>query len=124
MEFVNAVSNMKEGITHETVTHLLVLLSPFAPHFACELWEYLGFSGMVFDSPWPAHDPRFLEDDEVEIGVQVKGKFRGSILIPSEASRESVLEMAMSKDFISRHIGEGPFRKVIYVKGRVLNIIP
>ncbi len=122
MEFINSVSQA-EGVSRETVRNFLVLVSPFAPHFACELWERVGFSGMVFDSSWPVHDPQYLVEEEVEIGVQIKGKFRGSITLPPDADQDAALEKALADPGIKKHVGDGPLRKVIYIKGKILNII-
>jgi len=124
MEFVNAVSKEREGVGKETIRQFLVLLSPFAPHFACEVWERMAFTGSVFDNSWPTHDPQYLILDTIEIGVQVKGKLRGSINVPPDAGQEEALAAAMADESIVKHAGAGPFRKVIFVKGRILNIIP
>ncbi len=123
MEFINAVSSEKSGVSHRTVKDFLQLMSPFAPHFASELWQRMEFKGMPFDAGWPTHDPQYLVADEIEIGVQVKGKLRGSIKMPPDAGQEEALKIALSFDSIKKYTGEGPFRKVIYVKGRILNII-
>ncbi len=123
MEFINIISQQEEGVTKDTIRDFLVLISPLAPHFACELWERIGFEGMVFDSTWPTHDPQYLVQEEVEIGVQVKGKLRGSIKIAPDATQEEALKIAMADVNIKKHIGDGPLRKVIYVKGRILNLI-
>jgi leucyl-tRNA synthetase len=123
MEFINGLSQIREGVTRNTMRDFIILISPFAPHFACQLWEYLQFPDLVFNQQWPLHDDRFLQKDEIEIGVQVKGKLRGSIHIPPDASEEEVVAMALANEGIKKHVGEGPLRKVIYVKGRILNLI-
>jgi leucyl-tRNA synthetase len=123
MEFINAIFNEELGITLETVRDFLILLSPFAPHVTCELWERLKFPGMVFDATWPKYDPKYLEKQVVEIGVQVKGKLRGSIKISPNAEQEEVLQKALADPGIRKHSGEGPFKKVIYIKGKILNLI-
>jgi len=124
MEFVNALASRADEMGGKTVHDLLVLLVPFVPHFACELWDRAGFDGLVLDAQWPEFDPRFLVDSEVEIGVQVKGKFRGSIRVPKDADQEAVLACALEDPGIRRHVGDGPLRKVVYIPGRILNIIP
>lgn len=124
MEFVNALSREREGISRETIREFLILVSPFAPHFACELWEQMGFAETAFDHGWPKHDPQYLVQEEIEIGVQVKGKLRGSIKIAPEATQEDALKAAMAEESVTRHLGDGPLRKVIYIKGRILNLIP
>jgi leucyl-tRNA synthetase len=123
MEFVNTLSQEKSGITIETIRDFLVLISPFAPHFACELWERMKFPEMVFDNTWPDYDPKYLEQQEIEIGVQVKGKLRGSIKIAPDAGQEEAVEKALEDEGIKRHVGNNPIKKVIYIKGRILNLI-
>ncbi len=123
MEFINALSQQDEGVTKETFRDFLILTAPFAPHFACELWERMGLPGMVFDSQWPRHDPQYLVQEEIRIGVQVKGKLRGSIELAPEANQEEALEKALADPGIKKHVGDGPLRKIIYVKGRILNLI-
>ncbi|MCK5058654.1 MAG: class I tRNA ligase family protein, partial [Candidatus Aminicenantes bacterium] len=123
MEFINTVSQQEKGVSRETVRDFLILLSPFAPHFACELWERMKFPGLVFDSDWPRHDPQYLVQEAIRIGVQVKGKLRGSIKIAPGATQEEALKIALADSTIKKHVGDGPLRKVIYVKGRILNLI-
>jgi leucyl-tRNA synthetase len=123
MEFVNTLSQEKSGVTVETIRDFLVLISPFAPHFACELWERMKFPGMVFDNTWPDYDPKYREQQEIEIGVQVKGKLRGIIKIAPDAGQEEAVERALEDEGVRRHVGDSPIRKVIYIKGRILNLI-
>jgi leucyl-tRNA synthetase len=123
MEFINIISPLDKGVGKNTIRDFLVLTSPFAPHFACELWERMKFKKMVFDSSWPRHDPQYLVQEEVEIGVQVKGKLRGSIKIAPESTQAEALKIALADATIKKHVGDGPLRKVIYVKGRILNLI-
>lgn len=123
MEFINTIAAEREGIAVDTIKDFLSLISPFAPHFSCELWERLDFEDMVFDSPWPTYDPRYLKQEEIEIGVQIKGKLRSSIKIPPDADQNTALKIALENETVRRHLGEAPPRKVIYVKGRILNLI-
>jgi leucyl-tRNA synthetase len=124
MEFVNTIAGEKQGITGGTVRDFLILISPFAPHFACELWERMGLPNLVFDGTWPKHDPQYLVETEIEIGVQVKGKLRASIKVPADADQDTALKIALENEAVRRHVGDGPLRKTIYVKGRILNLIP
>jgi leucyl-tRNA synthetase len=124
MEFINTIAGEKQGITTDTIRDFLILISPFAPHFACELWERLGSPNLVFDCTWPKHDPQYLREAEIEIGVQVKGKLRASIKVPADADQDTALKIALENEAVRRHLGDGPLRKAIYVKGRILNLIP
>jgi len=124
MEFINAVlQGDQTALSRETWGDFLLLLAPFAPHLACELWEQLGFKDTPLTADWPAYDPQYLVEEEVEIGVQIRGKFRGSIRIPIDAGEERALEKARAIPSIQRHIGDQPVKKVIYIKGKLLNSI-
>ncbi|MCP4219825.1 MAG: leucine--tRNA ligase [bacterium] len=123
MEFINAASREGKGMSKATVRDFLILISPFAPHFACELWERMQFKGMVFDCSWPEHDPKYLIKETISMGVQIKGKLRGTITLSPDADQEEALKTALADPAIKKHVGDGPLRKVIYVKGRILNLI-
>lgn len=123
MEFMNEISSVPSGISVETVKDFLRLLAPFAPHMACELWEKIGEEGSVFQAGWPEYDMEFVRKDEVVIGVQVCGKLRGSITIPAEAEEQEAVKTALEDEGINRHLAGKTVRKIIYVKGRILNII-
>ncbi|MCK5682723.1 leucine--tRNA ligase [bacterium] len=123
MEFMNIVSSLKTGISRVTFRDFTRLLAPFAPHMACELWERLGEEGTVFEKGWPEYDMKYVKSDEVAIGVQILGKLRGSITISVDATESEAMDAAMAVDTISRHVTGKDIRKIIYVKGRILNII-
>lgn len=82
-----------------------------------------GIKGHGFQLPWPVHNPQFLTEDKVEIGAQVKGKLRSSIKIPPTATQEYILEKALADETIKKHLGDSPLKKIIYVQGRILNLI-
>jgi len=123
MEFINSAAQEPTGITKNTLRDFLVLVSPFAPHFACELWEQIKLDKTLFDATWPVHDPKYLILDQVEIGVQIKGKLRASIKIPPEATESEVLKIALEDESIKKHLPGTTIKKVIYVKGRILNLL-
>ncbi len=100
----------------------LKLLAPFAPHLAEELWEKLGHKTSIHLEAWPEFDPKFLSEETVSIPVQINGKLRGTITVSPEASEEEVRQSAMSEENIKSHM-TSDVKKVIYVKGRVINII-
>jgi leucyl-tRNA synthetase len=102
----------------------VLLLSPFAPHLAEELWQRLGHTRSLAYEPWPEADPALLAEDEVEIAVQVKGKLRGSIRVAPDAPEAVVRERALAEPNVRRHLGDAPVRRTVYVPGRLLNLIP
>jgi leucyl-tRNA synthetase len=102
---------------------LLVLLAPFAPHFAEELWSRTGHQPTIFRQQWPKWDVRFTTADTAEIVIQVGGKARGSVKVHLDATEDAVLQAAMKDESIARHIDGKPIRKRVYVKGKILNLV-
>jgi len=121
MKFVNFASK-GEGITKDQFFRFIQLLSPYAPHMTDEISESLG-NNLVLDSVWPKFDHSQLVDEEVTIGVQVQGKRRGDITVPTQATEDQVMDVARSNKDIAKWLDEGEIRKVIYVPGKILNII-
>jgi leucyl-tRNA synthetase len=97
------------------------LIAPIAPHLAEELWEKLGHSGTVSYETWPAYDESKLIDDEVEIVVQLNGKVRVKLMVPNDATKESLEQIAMEE--IKDQIEGKTVRKVIAVPGKLVNIV-
>jgi len=113
-----------EGPTPRVVAEAMVrMLSPLVPHMAEELWHRLGGSGSVVWADFPVADPALLVDDQIELPVQVKGKVRGRVMVAPDADEETVLAAAMADANVASHLGGAALRKVIYVPGRMLNLI-
>ena len=124
MEYLNVVRDKGREFTRQEVEPLVTLVAPFAPHLAEELYQRLGHERSIFESnDWPEHDPEMLIDDVVSIGVQINGKMRGSIEIGVDATEEEALNVAQSHENVSRYIHGTTIRKVIYVPGRILNMV-
>lgn len=121
MKFVNHVYDHKK-ISKDIFEKFLLVLAPYAPFITEELWKILGYQNSIHLEEWPQSNPELLEDLKIRIGVQVNGKVRGSIEISKEASEEEVLEKARQVESINKHLTSAP-KKVIYVKGKILNII-
>ena len=130
MELVNAlfkydsevkVKNIK--LFEETIIDLIKLISPFAPHFAEELWEQLGFEYSIFNQAWPAIDEKALVRDTIEIAVQVNGTVRGKIEISANADNSEAEAVALSDEKIKQFLDGKEIKKVIVVKGRLVNIV-
>ncbi|MCP4005735.1 MAG: leucine--tRNA ligase [bacterium] len=111
-------------IPRSTAEALLLLLAPLAPHLSEELWSRLGHSETLTYEAWPQADADALARDEVEISVQVKGKMRGRIVVPADADEDTVREIALAVENVSKFVGDGPLRRVIYVPGRLINLVP
>ena len=123
MEYNNKFIDLAKkegGIDKETLETIAVLLSPFAPHFAEEMWEQLGHSETVFRAGWPTYDESAMKDDEVEIPVQINGKTRAVISISAEATKEEAI--AAGKAAIADKL-TGNVIKEIYVPKKIVNIV-
>jgi leucyl-tRNA synthetase len=99
------------------------MLAPVAPHVAEELWEKLGSSGTISYETWPAYDEAKLVDDEVEIVIQVNGKVKTKLLVPTDASKEALEGIAMDDERVKEQIEGKTIRKVITVPGKLVNIV-
>ncbi|MEJ1965798.1 MAG: leucine--tRNA ligase [Gammaproteobacteria bacterium] len=110
----------------EAVNILLRTLYPIAPHATHALWVELGFAakhGDLLDAPWPAVDEGALKQDEIEVVVQVNGKLRGRITIPAAADEATVRAIALADENVQKFIGDKPVRKLIFVPGKLANIV-
>ncbi len=124
MEYLNAVREGGRRANRAEVEPLVVLVAPFAPHLAEELWQELGHSASLFEEPsWPAFDPEKATSDEVELVVQVNGKVRARIGVARGITQDEALAVAQADENVSRHLIDRTTRKVIYVQDRLLNIV-
>ena len=102
---------------------LLLILSPFAPHIAGELWERAGFAGTVDQQRFPDHDPEALVKSEVEIVLQVNGKIRSRLVVAADASEEEVRTAALADEKVQAHLQGRTPKKVICVPGKLVNVV-
>jgi leucyl-tRNA synthetase len=100
-----------------------LLLAPFAPHLAEELWALLGRPYSVHQAAWPAHDPAALERREVTLVVQVDGRRRDAVTAPAGLDREQAVALAVRSEKVRRHLGHGRPRDAVYVPDRVVNLL-
>lgn len=121
MIYVNQVE--KSGLSLYSYEQFLKLLSPFAPHLAEELWEKSGHQDSIHLESYPQADEEMAKDDVVNIGVQINGKARGVIEVSPDAPEADALEAARQEENLAKYLQEGEIEKVIYVPGRILNII-
>ncbi|MCH8486232.1 MAG: leucine--tRNA ligase [Candidatus Cyclonatronum sp.] len=124
MIFVNEAMQWEQrplGLMRE----FLLLLSPYAPHLAEELWERLGFEASVAEQPWPEYDPAKLISDVKTYAVQVNGKVRGEITLPlSDAGdKEKVLALAKEEPGVAKYLKEAQIVKEVFVPMRIVNIV-
>ncbi len=124
MEYLNAVRAGGRTARRAEVEALVVMLAPFAPHIAEELYQRLGHNGGLFDAArWPKFDASKAAEDSVEIAVQVNGKLRARLVIDLDADEATVKAAAIQLDNVARHVGGKTVRKQIYVAGKLLNLV-
>jgi leucyl-tRNA synthetase len=102
---------------------LVLMLAPFAPYLAHELWETLGESSNLLRADWPQYDPALAKEEEVEIAIQVNGKVRSRIVVPADAEDDQVRELALADEKVKAAIEGKEIVKVMVVKGRLVNIV-
>ncbi|MEX2052367.1 MAG: class I tRNA ligase family protein [Candidatus Paceibacterota bacterium] len=131
MRFNTAVSAMmvlvnemdKSEINKSDYKKFLQILSPFAPHLADEMWNALGEKKSINISKWPEYDSKMIKDEEVKIAVQINGKVRAEILVSASDTEEEVKKKALLDENVKKYTEGKEIKKVIYIKGRLINIL-
>ncbi len=126
MEYLNAVTVNGEirEMDRGCCEIFMRATAPFAPHFAEEIWHaVLGRNDSVHAQPWPSYDRELVKEEEVEIPVQINGKLRGRITVPADADEETVRARALEDGGVKRNLEGKTIRKVIFARGRLINIV-
>jgi leucyl-tRNA synthetase len=129
MELVNEITSFDPHLSNDyevlqySVTHAILLLAPFAPHMAEELWKEMGEAQSIFRQSWPSWDESLTQEDEIELVIQINGKLRSKVMIPAGLDTETLKKHALHDSKISDYVEGKPVKKVIVVKGRLVNIV-
>ena len=119
---VNELSQQK-CTNHELLQDLVVLIAPYAPHIAEELWHALGNSGTVCDAKWPEYDEKYLKEDEVKMMVSFNGKVRFPMNFPVNTPKDDVEKAVLADERTGKYLGGKNIIKVIVVPNRIINIV-
>jgi leucyl-tRNA synthetase len=122
MVFVNTATG-REKLPVALLEKFILLLAPFAPHMAEEVWAALGHTESIANAPWPAFDPALVKDDTLEIAVQVNGKLRDTISIPADADQATVQKLALASEKVQKALDGKTPKKVIVVPRKIVNIV-
>ena len=133
MKMLNALEDFKSSgsaadtlAAHEGLHMLLRCLYPVTPHIAHELWLGMGYDqrlGDLLDAPWPVVDPQALVQDEIELMLQINGRLRGAIRVPSGATRQAIEAAALANEVFIKLAAGAAVKKVIVVPGRLVNVV-
>jgi leucyl-tRNA synthetase len=132
MELMNAITAADAQITSGAVPgrqirsmlrNLVLMLAPFAPYLAAELWETLGETSELLREPWPQYDLELAREEEIEIPIQVNGKNRSRIIVPAGLAEQDARERALTDEKIRGFIGAKHVLKVIVVPDKLVNIV-
>jgi leucyl-tRNA synthetase len=127
MELTNELYACEEGLTAGAIPEILktiiLLMEPFTPFIAEEMWEAIGQAGPVFKHSWPTVNEAYLIEDEMEIPVQVNGKLRGKIIVPTGSTKEALEATALADEKVTAFIAGKEIAKVIVLPGKLVNIV-
>jgi leucyl-tRNA synthetase len=132
MEFVNELYGAEEEIARgnfpadvlaDALRRLVLLLAPFAPYLAGELWEALGQTENLLRHPWPDYDPALAKEEEIEYPIQINGKLRSKITVPADSAKEFVERQALADDKVRAALDGRQPGKVIVVPGKLVNVV-
>lgn len=122
MTLLNEMKSLGK-ITKKDFKTYITLLNPVAPHMTEELWEMMAYEGELNQTTWPSYDEDKLSFDSFEMPVQINGKVRGKVIMDKEASKEDAIKSAQEDNNIKSYIEGKEIRKIIYVPGKILNIV-
>jgi leucyl-tRNA synthetase len=130
MKILNALEDVPRGrggaqaeVLEEGLSILLRLQAPITPHICFHLWRELGFGADVFAAPWPEATDSALQQDEVELVLQINGKTRGSVMVPSTADKLMIEKLAVDSPVAQKYIAGQAVKKTVVVPGRLVNIV-
>jgi leucyl-tRNA synthetase len=123
--FMIAVNELTDLKCHKRaiLEPLLVLLTPYAPHIAAELWVQLGNTGSILDASYPAYDMKYVTESSKEYPISVNGKLRTTMVISLDATQAEVEQLALANDIVQKWLEGKPPKKIIFIKGKMVNVV-
>jgi leucyl-tRNA synthetase len=129
MELTNAITDAREaGLAghkdfNQAVEMLLLMMAPLTPHITEELWSRLGKPYSIHTQSWPSFDPEIAKEEEITLVLQVNGKVRDRIMVPAGIDEQEAKRLALASEAVTRHLAGREPRQVIYVPGRLVNVV-
>ncbi len=123
--FMIAVNELTDLKCHKKaiLSPLLVLLTPYAPHVSEELWSILGHQGSILDASFPVFEEKYVLESSKEYPVSINGRVRTNINIALDAAQPEVEELVLSNEVVQKWLEGKPHKKIIYVKGKMVNVV-
>ena len=122
MTYVNLLYK-QEKVSKKYIKPFLQILNPIASHVTEELWERLGFKGHIFNSKWPEYDASKIVEEYVELAVQINGKVRFKITVPTSFSEDEIKEKVKNDDRFKGYTQNKDIKKIIVIKSRIVNVV-
>ena len=128
-ELTNALEDLRAGepsagaVLREGLEAATRLIGPMMPHLAEEMWQTLGHTELIADTPWPKADPELARDEQVTIAVQVNGKLRGTVELPRDAAAGDVEQAALALPQVANQLAGRPPKKIVVVPNRIVNLV-
>jgi len=123
MELVNEIYKLDDKVDKKAIETVVILLAPFVPHVAEEMWERLGNKKSVFEAEWPGYDEAALAQDRITMPVQINGRVRSKIEVASGAGDEDIKRIVLKDPLVNKWTQGKPPKKIIIVKGRLVNLV-
>ena len=123
MEFINTWNEKNNVLSRKDAEYFLKILAPLAPHITEELWETLGNKKSIFETEWPKYDEKLIKKDKIDLIVQINGKVRDKINVNVDISEKEAKELVLSSDKIKSWLNNQELKKIIFVKGKLINIV-
>jgi leucyl-tRNA synthetase len=129
MRFNTAISammvliNESKVVSKEFVEKFLIILAPFAPHMAEELWNKLGHKESIFKEAWPKYDESKIKDEEIELVIQINGKVRAKLKLPVDISEADAIKLAKEDDNVKKYLEGVEIKKTIFVANKLISFV-
>ncbi|EKD87288.1 MAG: hypothetical protein ACD_36C00162G0005 [uncultured bacterium] len=125
MEFTNLVSDQNGNLTPDLLKIFLLLLAPYAPHIAEELWEKNRGAFSIHQQPWPTFDSKYIKENQITIIIQVNGKLRDTLQVQADTGKEKseIEKLAKENEKIKKYLEGQTVKKIIFVPGKLMNFV-
>jgi len=120
---VQEAKNVSDPLWQEALSYLLLLLAPTAPHLAEELWVKTGHAYSIHNQSWPEFDPELAKEEEITLPIEINGRLRDKLVVPAAITEDEAKKLVLSRERVRAYTNGKKIDKIIYVPGRVINIV-